>query len=228
MPEPAVLPAFKSEPWIASLLFRAVADGRWEDAVSALRGGADPHFPNASGFNLFHHCALARDGQSAARVLDALPPAQIRGLAALWPSKTPLMLAARSDSPEVALRRDEGIFSDLKFSFGAGATCLVVVEEDKLERIIAKYVQSKDTTLSSSLADTGSMGDLLGDMDDETESASAKDEGPGADVDDAPERGGESFVRVGAQQPAPLLPSRKSDLQFTRLRGARHDRRDPL
>lgn len=103
MPEPAVLPAFKSEPWIASLLFRAVADGRWEDAVSALRGGADPHFPNTSGFNLFHHCALARDGQSAARVLDALPPAQIRGLAALWPSKTPLMLAARSDSPEVAL-----------------------------------------------------------------------------------------------------------------------------
>lgn len=90
-------------PWSDSSLFNAIAQGRWEEALSALRDGADPHFPNTARFNIFHHCALAHDGLRAVQTLNALDPRHWRRLDALWPSKTPLMLAARSDSPEVAL-----------------------------------------------------------------------------------------------------------------------------
>lgn len=121
------------------------------------------------------------ENYEASALLNKVDPKLIASCRALPMEKRGKLLYVATSDPS-----DEAIFSDLKFSFGAGATCLVVVEEDKLERLIAKYVQSKDTSLSSSLADTGSMGDLLGDMDDDSESDAARDEAASNDVDDAP------------------------------------------
>lgn len=61
---------------------------------------------------------------------------------------------------------DIDTLTDFRFVYGNSVFYPIVVEDHKLEAFILKYAQSRDVTMSSTLADTGNMVDLLSDMED--------------------------------------------------------------
>lgn len=89
-----------------------------------------------------------------------------------------LFIAAADPSNEAAI-------NDLKFAMQCRATNVVVVECDKLNAMLEKYLQSRDiTTLPSMGSISDNMGDLM--LDVESDSPAPSEQADTSEVDDAP------------------------------------------
>jgi type IV pilus assembly protein PilB len=98
-----------------------------------------------------------------------------------------LPLARRGGEVHVALSdpSSENFLQELRFQLQATSLRPIVVEEDKLDALLAKIIEQRDATLSRSLSDDGApMADLLAEASDMQEIAD--EPAPTTDVDDAP------------------------------------------